>query len=132
MPRRKLTRTMLLTEGNKKTLEEVMKMPRDEFFVNTILYNKISYNMYLDAYKYRHSIRDNENLPDYLKELAKIYELFNFCVEKLPGDLKRVYNLVFEYNESLEDVARHEHYSKTTIHRYKNLIVKSLTNCLNI
>lgn len=109
-----------------------MKMPRDEFIVNTILYNKISYNMYLDAYKYRHSIRDDENLPEYLKELAKIYELFNFCIEKLPESLQRIYNLVFEYNHSLDVLLTMSIIQKQTVHRYKNLIVKSLTNCLNI
>lgn len=132
MPRRKLTRGMLLTEGNEKTLEEVMKMPRDELFVSTLLYNRLSYNMYIDAYKYRHSIRNDEDLPEYLRELIKIYNLFDICIEHLPNDIRDIYHRIFERYDSLQCVSYGMSYSKTSIHRFKNLILTSLKNCLNI
>ena len=132
MPRRKLTRGMLLTEGNEKTLEEVMKMPRDEKFVCTLLYNRLTYNMYVEAYKYRHSIRNDEDLPEYLRELIKIYELFDICTDHLPDDIQKVYHKLFERYDSLQYVSYGMSYSKTSIHRFKKMIIKSLVNCLNI
>lgn len=131
MPRKNLEREMLLSDNNEKTIKDLMSMSKNEEFVNTVLYNRVGYNMYIEAYKYNHSIRNDEDLPDYLKDLVSTYKLFDQCAQKLPDDLYSMYKAIFKQRLSLDVVAKHHYLSKTSIHRYKNLIVKALANCLH-
>ena len=73
-----------------------------------------------------------EDLPEYLRELIKIYELFDICTDHLPEDIQKVYHKLFEQYDSLQYVSYGMSYSKTSIHRFKKMILKSLVNCLNI
>ena len=88
--------------------------------------------MYLDAYKFNHGITNDDNLPDYLQELIKIYKLIDMCVKNLPYELKTVYDYLFVSNLTMDEATSRLNYAKTSIHRYKNLIVKTLSNCINV
>ena len=132
MAKKRLTKGSLLNAETANIVKELMNSPHDEKFVNTVLYQKITLNMYLDAYRFNHGISNDENLPDHLKELVKIYQLFDICIKRLPQELKDVYECLFERRCSMDDTTDLLHASKTSIFRYKNLIVKTLTSCLNM
>lgn len=131
MSKKRLIKGFLLQSDNSSIVKEIMMSPRDEKFVNTLLYQRITLNMYIDAYRFNHGITNDENLPDYLQELIRIYKLFDLCIKQLPYELIEVYSYLFERNYSMDDATWYLHASKTSIFRYKNLIVKTLKNCLN-
>lgn len=131
MSKKRLIKCSLLKAETADIVKDIMNSPHDEKFVSTLLYQRVSLNMYLDAYRFNHGISNDENLPDYLQELIRIYKLFDLCIKQLPYELIEVYSYLFEKNYSMDDATRYLHASKTSIFRYKNLIVKTLKNCLN-
>ncbi len=131
MSKKRLIKGSLLKAETADIVKDIMNSPHDEKFVSTLLYQRVSLNMYLDAYRFNHGISNDENLPDYLQELIRIYKLFDLCIKQLPYELIEVYSYLFEKNYSMDDATRYLHASKTSIFRYKNLIVKTLKNCLN-
>ena len=132
MPKRRLTKGSLLNAETANIVKELMSSPHDEKFVSTILYQKRTLNMYLEAYRFNHAISDDENLPEHLKELVKIYQLFDICIKRLPEELKQVYECLFENKYSMSKASNKLLASKTSVFRYKNLIIKSLVSCLNM
>lgn len=86
MSKKRLIKGFLLQSDNSSIVKEIMMSPRDEKFVNTLLYQRITLNMYIDAYRFNHGITNDENLPDYLQELIRIYKLFDLCIKQLPYD----------------------------------------------
>lgn len=132
MSRQRLIKGSLLKSETADIVKDIMNSPHDEKFVSTLLYQRVSLNMYLDAYRFNHGITNDDNLPDYLQELIKIYKLIDMCVKYLPHELKTVYDYLFVSNLTMDEATHRVNYAKTSIHRYKNLILKTLANCLNV
>ena len=132
MSRQRLIKGSLLKSETADIVKDIMNSPHDEKFVSTLLYQRVSLNMYLDAYRFNHGITNDDNLPDYLQELIKIYKLIDMCVKNLPYELKTVYDYLFVSNLTMDEATSRLNYAKTSIHRYKNLIVKTLSNCINV